>query len=370
MSLQQMDNHKFSGLIKVNISHDTNERQLIVNENTLRVPVNSDVAKSSSNDTNKRKSPLKIVRIIGEPMVAAKKQKCDIENGENDTGCAYEMDSIEDEHPSPDKIQSKKKYRLPDFVAGNLRAPKKNAPERLGIETIFPNVCFHFLNGRCIDGADCLYSHKYPEQKDVYTKLQAIGWENAAKLFRAIVSRCRGLLINYFLVFARYFASKRQRGPLLDMLAVCEDPHNKIVEYLGKLMKAFVFSGLSYSQSVALVLKNHRRITNLTLSIIFSTDIVSDLSVNDILKGLDLLNNDQEFCFDIVTINYLLARCCEIGTIAFVSTMIKIFDRLKSRCPSIMRGIDQNEFKKFMDIYENCMKQVPKTSGRPRICAP
>lgn len=377
MSLPQGDNQKFSGLIKVNISRNTNDRQLFVNESLLRNSVIHDdiAAQNPLDNSNGQKLPMKIVRVVGEPVLAARIPRNDSEleiaseNDESATKEGYEMDSIEDD-PSPVEMKTKRNYRLPDFVVGKLRAPKEVAPERLGIETIFPNVCFHFLNGHCVDGSDCLDSHTYPQQKDVYAKLQEIGWENAAKLFRAIVSRCRGLLLNYFVVFARFFAGKRQRGPLIDMLAVCEDTRNKIVPYLGKLMKAFVFSGLTYSQTIAIVLKNHRRITSLTLSIIFNVDIVGDTSIGDLLKGLELLNTDPEFDFDIVTVNHLLSMSCQIGTIAFVTTMIKIFDRLKSRRPTVMAGVDQTKFKRFIDIYENCTKQVSETSGRPRIFAP
>lgn len=377
MSLPQGDNQKFSGLIKVNITRDSNDRQLIVNENRLGYSlVHDDIAAGSSlNRSSGPKSPMKIVRVVGEPMLAAKIPRGDNEleiskDDEETPTEGYEMDAVDDE-PSPVEIKTIRKYRLPDFVVGKLRKPKEVEPERLGVETIFPNVCFHFLNGHCVNGSDCLDSHKYPQQKDVYAKLQEIGWENAAKLFRAIVSRCRGLLLNYFVVFARFFAGKRQRGPLIDMLAVCEDTRNKIVPYIGKLMKAFVFSGLTYSQTIAIVLKHHRRITTLTLSIIFNTDIVGDTSIGDLLKGLELLNIDPEFDFDIVTINHLLAMCCQIGTIAFVTTMIKIFDRLKSRRPTLMAGVDQKKFKMFIDIYENCTRQVAMvTGGKPRIFAP
>lgn len=378
MSLPQGDNQKFSGLIRVNISRDTNDRQLIVNEDRIQNSVIHDEIASGSplHSSNGRETLMKVVRVLGEPVLAAKIPRVDNEleisrdDDESATEEGYEMDLDIENEPSPVEMKTTRMYRLPDFVAGKLRAPKKDAPERLGVETIFPNVCFHFLNGHCIDGSDCLDSHKYPLQKDVYAKLQEIGWENAAKLFRAIVSRCRGLLLNYFVVFARFFAGQRQRGPLINMLAVCEDTRNKIVPHIGKLMKAFVFSGLTYSQTIAIVLKNHRRTTSLTLSIIFNTDLVGDTSIGDLLKGLELLNTDPEFDFDIVTVNHLLAMSCQIGTIAFVTTMIKIFDRLKSRRPTVMAGVDQTKFKKFIDIYENCTRQVSETIGRARISAP
>lgn len=375
MSLQKIDNRKFSGLIKVNISRDTNKKQIIVNENSQRDAVNLDDNAVSS--VNAHKSPLKIVRVVGEPVLATKKPRCSIDTDisiEANVCAAEETHEIApfDDEPVAVVVETIRKYRMPDFVVAKSNAPKETAPERLGVETIFPNVCFHFLNGLCIHGDDCLDSHSYPQQKDVYAKLQAIGWENAAKLFRGIVSRCRGLLLNYFIVFARFFATKRQRGPLLDMLAVCEDPKNKIVPFMAKLIKAFVFSGLTYSQTIALVLKNHRRISGSTLSIIFNTDIVSDASLEDLLHGLELLNADPEYDFDIGTVNHLLAMTCEIGTIKMIKTMIKIFDRLKSRRPTIVSGIAKEKFKKFSEMVENCTKQtsVPDGSGRARICAP
>lgn len=369
MSLQQlMGNHKFSGHIKVNISRDTNDRQLFVNANLVRNAV-------IDGDIVEQNSPAKIVRVVGEPVLPAKQPKCanemeTAEEGVANTIGAYEMEPLDDE-PAPIEVQTKRKYRLPHFVAGKLKVPKEPAPvERLGVETIFPNVCFHFLNGHCIDDNNCLDSHTYPQQDDVFAKLQAIGWEKAAKLFRVIVPRCRGLLKNYFIVFAKFFAIKRQRGPLLDMLAVCEDPRHKIVEYLAKLIKAFMHTGLTYSQTIAIVLKHHRRVSSLTLKIIFNTDIVGDTSIADVLKGLELLNADPEFDFNIATINYLLVLSYEIGSPAIVRTMIKIFDRLRRRCPTAMTGIDQNAFKRFMDIYDSCTKEVTETSGRSRIHGP
>lgn len=376
MSLQKIDNRKFSGLIKVNISRDTNDKQIIVNGNPFRDAVNHDDNNAISS-VNADKSPLKIVRVVGEPVFAAKKARCSIgadlssEASVNVAKKSFEIAQLDDE-PIPVVVETARKYQMPDFVVAKSNAPKETAPERLGVETIFPNVCFHFLNGQCIHGNDCLDSHSYPQQKDVYAKLQAIGWENAAKLFRGIVSRCRGLLLNYFIVFARFFATKRQRGPLLDMLAICEDPKNKIVPFMAKLIKAFVFSGLTYSQTIALVLKNHRRISSPTLSIIFNTDIVSDASLDALLHGLELLNADPEYDFDIGTVNHLLAMTCEIGTIKMIKTMIKIIDRLKSRRPNIVSCIAMEKFKKFSEMVENCTKQtsMPVGSGRARICAP
>lgn len=269
----------------------------------------------------------------------------------------------------PVDLPPKRKYRLSDFVAGKSHAPKENKPERLGVETIFPNVCFHFLNGHCVEGDGCLYSHRYPSSKYVTAKLYAIIWENPTKLFRAIVARCQGLLLVYFVDFARFFAKECQRASLIDMLAIYENPQNRMVPTLRKLMKAFVLSGLTYGQTIAVVLKNHRRKATMTLSIIFNTDIVRG-TVNDTLKGLELLIADPEFDFDIATVNHLLALSSEIGWIPFVRTMLKILDRLELRCPSVLNGINQERSKNFMHIYKSCTSGGTQIGGRSRILAP
>lgn len=373
MSRPQMDNQKFSGLIKVNISRDTNDRQLIVNEKELQkfASLGAAAASNASDSTNARKSPINIVRTIGEPVLPAKKPRQEIviefpkDGNEKGIERAFH-DFIEDDPASG--ILLPPTYQIPDFVAGNLKVPEDQAKERLGVETIFPNVCFHFLNDNCVEGSFCPDSHTYPPPEEVHAKLNAIGWENAAKLFRVIISRCYRLRLKYFVVFTRFFARKRQRGPLLDMLAIVEDPRNKVLHFLPTLMKAFAITESTKGQAIALIMKHHRRTTPKTLSIIFDADIIS---VSDILNGLELMNNDPEFSFDVATVNHLLTMSGQIGTIAFVSKMVKIFDRLKSRCPSAMTGIDQDKFKRFIDIYEKCTEHmVLETSGRPRISAP
>lgn len=334
MSLEHGENHKYSGL-KVNISHDTNARRLISSENPLRPTVSHEdvVIRNAMNSAN---DELKIDRFNDDPL----------------------------------ESETKQKYRLPAFVGGGkLTVPKENPRERLGVETIFPNVCLYYLNGQCVE-SDCPNSHKYPQQKHVYMKLQSIGCQDAGKLFRAIVSRCRGLLINYFVVFARYFAGKRQTALLIDMIAVCEHPQNKMIPYFGKLIKAFLLSGLEYDQTIAVILKNHRRKTKATLANIFNTEIVPDVTITDIRKALELLIADPEYDFDVLTINYLMNMSCKVGTIAFLTTMYKIFDRVRGSGSSIMNGIDVNQFKRFMNIYENCTKKATATSERRRICAP
>lgn len=181
----------------------------------------------------------------------------------------------------------------------------------------------------------------------------------------AIVARCQSLLLVYFVDFARFFAKEQQRASLIDMMAIYENPQNRMVPTLGELMEAFV----TYSQTIAVFLKNHRRKTTMTLSIIFDTQIVGG-TVSDILKGLELLIADPEFDFDIATVNHLLVMSSEIGSIPFVRTMLKIFDRLKSRCPSVFNGINQERFKNFMHIYENCTSGGMQIGKRSRIFAP
>lgn len=378
MSMPLAGNQKFSGLIKVNFSRDSNEKQIVVNENPLRTTVTriNVVQCGPSKTATTEISPTKVVRIVDNSALPSKKPKMAV--GADDSngipgqcvGRAYDIAPFPDEPEKSLANVAATNYELPEFVVGKSQAPKKSPPERLGVETIVPNVCFHFLNDQCRNGDDCQESHVYPNEKEVFTKLQAIGWINAAKLFRAVVSRCPSLLRNYFTVFARFFAGKRQREPLIDMLAVCEDPRNRIVTRLGKLVKAFVFSGLTYSQTVAIMLKNHRRTTSTTLSIIFNTDIVSDASTDELLKGLELLSADPEFDFDVFTVNHLLSMSCEIGTIKMIKLMIKIFDRLKLRRPAAMAGIDQKRFKQFFEVYESCTEQVECVEGKTLIRAP
>lgn len=365
--------------IQVNISRDTNERRLIVKENPVQPSTLADA----------RQSRFNIVRVVGEPVLVANRRPapaCSADVNPSNGLIAANVDVITDENetlindePPPDnQSHPRRTYETPHFVAHKALQPVAGKPskakptERLGIETIFPNACFHYLNDECVEGDNCFYSHMYPEQQQVSAKLYTIGWQNAAKLFRVILARCHVLLEQYFVVFARFFARQGQRGPLLDMLYVCEDPQNNIVHYMVKLVKAFRITGLDHSQTIVIILKNQRIKTSQSLSILFDLNVPGN-NVNELCKALNMLNKDDTYLFDVLTINYLLVMSCMVGKIAFMKTIIAIVKKLnKKRAWSVINSLDANAYQRFLSIYNgmcatgNEMRGLPTIRGRRR----
>lgn len=364
MSLQSDSTANFPSLIKVNITQNSGNRKVIVDTAGIThsqldiLLATADQKKASTSLANETQTNA----IVDKPdkqltsEKTLKRRKRRKRNVKNVNKPAFEIPSAKVNSKLSAQTIERIKFKLPAFVLGSRKAvtiPEKPNEERLGIESIFPNVCFHFLQNECIYD-NCLDSHTYPENEEVYTKLCGLGPAKSIQLFNVIVARCPNLH-RYCETFVEYFAVNKQTNQLIKMIDFCEDPNNYMLILFQNIIKAFIQSGLSYKETIKTILKQHKRISRASLTIIFNWRAIENATISGLIEAIDSLSSDRDFEFDPAIMNRLLDISIQVKNVKLIETTVKIFNHLMSHSKTFrLQLIDQNLFCEFFKVYEKC----------------
>lgn len=275
---------------------------------------------------NKQK---KMVDLLNEVRCTAQDALTATQNGENINGLhtvenneIEPIQAIEDEVNAgdTDNRSSPKQFKLetPAFLKPKPKAIWKTENEipkrvdKLGIESIFPNICLHFLRDDCVEGENCYDTHELPSNADICQKLDECGTENAAKLFRIIIARNSKLLHQYFQTFVDYFGEHKRKDYLIETICICERQLDEKcrLTFFQQLVRAFIRSGETYTTAMVWIFFNLGNADNNTLDILLNINLIDGINVSDFLSVFRTLN-DYRYRFNVHIVNRLIFLCTE-----------------------------------------------------------
>lgn len=346
--------------LKVNISNNCGNR-MVINENGQihRLTGNGITAQTESEIENMESDtrvlsdavngqnssePDLLSKIIKEPNI----QKI----ASSTSTFKNNSDSVFKKPKPPGPLIKLPKYLSTKCVIKPMENLRKSA---LGIETIFPNVCFHFLQDECVFDELCIATHAIPQPSEIRERLATLKADKASQLFGVIIMRCKKLIEVCFRPFADYFASQRYQAGLIRMIQCCEDQRYRMTAYFEPLIKAFIQSGLTYSETIKTILSYHRSHSQTTLSIILNMALVEGVKWKDLSKSFQLLTYEPNYVFSAEIINHLLIiNNRSNGVPEVLQTILDIFTHnMKLADRFEVNSIDQAEFVRFSEIYQS-----------------
>lgn len=186
---------------------------------------------------------------------------------------------------------------LPSFA--KLRQPPQNysnetkskLPQRPGIETIWPNMCMHFLRDGCVESDRCLRSHELPDGNIIYQRLCEHDAGHIAQLFHVIIVRCAKLLQLYFTNFLDYFGMHWQRDDLIKTISICEPCTNieMKTQYFQHLVLAFMRSGMSYEATMQTIFAHMKNQSNRSKNVVLNASIVENVTIDGLPRVIRTL---------------------------------------------------------------------------------
>lgn len=243
------------------------------------------------------------------------------------------------------------KVLLPEFMRTKCATTIKEDPrkQRLGIETIFPDVCFHFLQGECVYDDDCIDIHTLPTSNEIRERLNGLDVVKASQLFNVIVMRCKILVYNGLEAFADYFATQRYQNGLIKMIYFVEDERYNITSHFKTLIRAFIQSGFTYTETLKTILLYHTKQTKQSLSVLFNYSLYEGVQLADFLATFMLLTYQRDYLFPIQTINALLMMCNYSNNILQFAQVIDVVFQHNAKYPNFeIDCLDEVAYQKFL----------------------
>lgn len=251
-----------------------------------------------------------------------------------------------------ENIEVRRKFAIPTFL---LEPDREHSIPRtedrstyLGVETILPGICFYFLNEECVEER-CLQSHELPHSEDIFGKLCEIGCGKSAELFRVIIVRCPMLRYKYTTTFIRFFSAKKMIYEMINIIEFCEDPSFKMISVMDYLVKEFMSMGMSYSEAVTLIIKNQKRRTNQTYSMLIDRMKFRDVNESQVIAIITSLFDDSAFHFDKETIDFFLNLACQLKGNNLIGKMCEILQKVQYN-NQIVGHLDETIFIEFMSL--------------------
>lgn len=237
--------------------------------------------------------------------------------------------------------------KMPRFaIPKKPKSTIEKVQKRLGIECIFPGICFPFLNDDCVELGNCYYSHALPSNDDVYERLVKFGAEKMGKLFHTMIARVPCLLNRYFEIFVEFFALHTQRGELMKTIAICERElaRSKEDSKFRFLIKSFMQSGLSYETSMQHILLGLSN-TDI-LPMLLNIRMVQGITMKNICNIVEVLVSYPEFVFKPSFTEYLMEICIQTRDKDLIPLVMRILRDFRQ-----ISGLDQNVYLSYVRIY-------------------
>lgn len=195
------------------------------------------------------------------------------------------------DHPEriPVFLPSFAKLRQPPQT--NSNQSKSKLLQRPGLETIWPNICMHFLSDECIELDRCIRSHELPDGNVIYQRLCEHDAGQIAQLFHVIIVRCEKLLQLYFAKFMDFFGMHWQRDDLIKTIGICERCPNveQKMQYFQHLVLAFMRSGMSYEATMQTIFAHLKNQSNRSINIILNASIVENVTIDELPRVIRTL---------------------------------------------------------------------------------
>lgn len=289
-------------------------------------------------------------------------------NGADDESMDVESDTIwMDERNQPPINRTK--LQTPTFVLKKLPArdvwqtieKSTSINTKLGIETICPNVCFHFLRDECVEGENCYYSHEFPDDTNVSQALITCGTENAAKLFHIIVARCPKVLHRFFSTFIAYFVEHNSKTDLIDAIAICErERDNRQFTLFQHLITGLMSIGETYITSMEIILTNLQYSNSDIVDTLLNINLVKGVNVSEFLSVFYSLN-EKHYPFNRKMIDRLIYICTQSESVCPADQLKEfvrlIFEILRSNKKSDLKNsLNKVWYKRYLLLYQRFFK--------------
>lgn len=262
------------------------------------------------------------------------------------------------------------KFEKPGFLRkqtppiGIWQSLEKQPPtEKLGIETICPNVCFYFLRDECVEDDKCYDLHELPNESSVSQALTACGTINSAKLFHVIVARCPKVLHRFFNTFITYFAEQNSKADLIAAIAICERERNKERQFtfFQQLTKALIKIVGTYTNAMENILENLHYTHSDVVDILLNINLVENISVNEFLSVFHSLN-EKHYRFNQKMIERLMYLCTQSESILPMDKLEQfvrlIFLILKANQKTqIHKSLDMICYRRYLRLYDSIYKK-------------
>lgn len=233
---------------------------------------------------------------------------------------------------------------------------------QLGIESIFPNICFYFLRDDCVEGDQCYDSHEMPSNDDVGQKLAECGSANAAKLFRIIIARIPKLVHQYFHTFVNFLADHQLKDDLNDTITICERQSDEKIrtKFFQQLVQAFIRSGETYSTTMVWIYWNLEKANDdVILDTLLRINLVEGTSVSEFLSPFRSLN-ECRYHFNEHIVKRLLFLCVQSENALPKDSLEEfarlIFEILKNNF-HVQKKLDKDIYDRYMKLYGRIRKQ-------------
>lgn len=248
-------------------------------------------------------------------------------------------------------------FKIPSFLRRKTQRINQIDPKdnRLGIEIIFPDICYPFLSDSCIANEFCLDSHEYP-LIDILQRLNTIGTENVSKIFHNIVRRCPKLLECYFQTFLDYFVLQGQQDDIIKSIDICNrsspEQWQSNQQYLGMIIKAMGQSGFSYGQTIRWALLNLKNPSEQIVGFLLNANLSNLVDLND-LNGILVNLKKQHHRFNLPLVERLMVISIHLESDMLIRTTFGILSQFLSNQNPNEPKINNVVYQKFSDAVTN-----------------
>lgn len=290
-------------------------------------------------------------------------------NGIDDLSDEKSQDFIDAKISDPSWETKRIKLDVPAFLQPKPIAAWKSVPvdssarqKKLGIESICPNICFHFLHDTCVEGENCYSSHQLPADEFIRKRLTECGTENAVKLLRVIIARCPKLLDNFFRLFVDHFADHQLKDDLIGTISICvrEQDKTKRFTLFQNLINALMRSGETYKSAMEAILFNLEDIQRDVIDTLLHMNLVDGIGVSEFLAVFQSLQN-HNYRFNEHIINRLMYLCTQSED-ALATDKLSVFTRLifniLKRNVRVQTALDKKYYHDYMQLYNRNRNQI------------
>lgn len=261
------------------------------------------------------------------------------------------IDSDEPEPPAQAKEPVRRHpHKIPSFMLPKKVEEDTSRQNRLGVETIFPNACFQFMNEGCVEGERCFELHEYPTNDFVHEQLVKIGPELAAKLFHVVIRRNFNLLERYFCTFVDFFAAHGQQDELISTIEVLKHPklarNNRLTTHFVELFTAFTNCGCSNGTAIGIIIINLRNPTQVVVDSLINFNLRNLVSDDDFALVLkELMKN--KYKFNAFMVNRIMSYSLQKANCNLIKMSCKLGQKFQGK------GLDPATVKMLIKQYEH-----------------